>query len=56
MQDNENAFALYQKVGFEYVGDVENRTGDGTIVIERAMFYPMKEGAKPMEGAHEPPV
>lgn len=56
MQDNDNAFALYEKCGFEYVGDVENRTGDGTIVIERAMFYRIEPGAQPMQGAHEPPI
>jgi hypothetical protein len=24
--------------------------------VEHAMFYPIKPGAKPMEGAHAPPV
>jgi ribosomal protein S18 acetylase RimI-like enzyme len=56
MQDNDNAFALYQKLGFRYIGDVENRTGDGRIVIERAMFYEIKPGARPMDKAHEAPV
>lgn len=56
MRDNHNAFTLYQKCGFRYLGDVDNRTGDGTIVVERAMFYAIKPGASPMEGAHAPPV
>jgi len=56
MQDNDNAYALYRRMGFEYLGDVDNRTGDGTIVVERAMFYRIKEGAAPMAKAHEPPV
>jgi len=56
MQDNDNAFALYRKMGFEYLGDVDNQTGDGTIVVERAMFYRIKDGAAPMDKAHAPPV
>lgn len=56
MMDNHAAFALYQKVGFAYHGDVENRVGDGRIVIERAMFYTIKPGAQPMGGLHAPPV
>ncbi len=56
MRDNHNAFALYEQCGFQYYADVDNRTGDGTIVVERAMFYPIKPGAMPMEGEHAPPV
>jgi len=56
MQDNDNAFALYQKVGFRYLKDVENVVGDGRIVIERALFYEIKPGAEPMSGPHRPPV
>ena len=56
MLDNDVAFALYQKVGFRYLGNVDNIQGDGKHVIERALFYPIKPGAKPMEGAHKPPV
>ena len=55
-QDNERAFALYQKVGFQYLRDVENRTGDGRLVIERAMFLALKPGAQPIDGPHQPPV
>ncbi len=30
--------------------------GDGRIVIERAMFYTIKPGARPMGGLRAPPV
>jgi ribosomal protein S18 acetylase RimI-like enzyme len=56
MQDNDNAFALYQKMGFVCYGDVENTVGDGSIVVERALFYEIVPGAKPMQGPHGPPV
>ena len=56
MQDNGRAFALYQNVGFRHYKDVDNLQGDGSMVVERAMFYPIKPGAKPMQRAHEPPV
>ncbi len=56
MLDNERAFALYKKVGFRYTGEVENLTGDGTPVIERAMFYEIKPGARPFDRPHCPPV
>ena len=56
MQHNHSAFALYEKAGFKYYADVENVVGDGRIEIERAMFYEIKPGAKPMEGKHRAPV
>ncbi|MCP4403161.1 MAG: GNAT family N-acetyltransferase [bacterium] len=56
MPDNHNAFALYQKCGFKYYADVDNRQGDDTVVVERAMFYAIRPSAKPMEGEHAPPV
>lgn len=56
MMDNHAAFALYRKMGFSYYGDVENRVGDGRIVIERGMFYAIKPGARPVGGLHAPPV
>lgn len=54
--DNHGAFALHTKMGFVHYKDVENRVGDGRIVVERAMFYAIRPGAKPMEGIHGPPV
>ncbi len=56
MQDNDRAFALYQKVGFRYLGDVNNTVGDGRVVVERAMFYEIKPGALPMQKAHKAPI
>ncbi len=56
MPDNHRAYALYEKVGFQYHGDVENVTGDGRVVTERAMFYEITPGAAPYDGPHEPPV
>ena len=54
--ENPRAFALYQKCGFQYLGDVENQMGEGKVRIERCMFLPLKKGAKPMEEPHAPPV
>ena len=55
--DNHRAFALYEKIGFSHWGDVENVLGDGTIVTERAMYYPIKPGSQPPKGSrHAPPV
>jgi ribosomal protein S18 acetylase RimI-like enzyme len=54
--DNERAFALYQRVGFEYYADVKNLQGGGIWVTERAMFYRIKPGAQPMTEPHQPPV
>ena len=54
--DNERAFALYQKVGFEYYKDVENLQGDGTLEVERAMFFPIAPDAEPGETPHAPPI
>jgi ribosomal protein S18 acetylase RimI-like enzyme len=56
MMDNHNAFALYRKCGFVYYKNVENVTGDGTVVVERGMFLALKPGAQPMSGPHRPPA
>jgi len=56
MQHNDRAFELYKKVGFKYVGDVDNVTGDGTIVVERKMFLPLNEGAQPSSRDFKPPI
>lgn len=56
MQHNERAFALYRKMGFEHVGDVDNVTGDGRHVVERKMFLALKAGASPSTRAFKPPV
>lgn len=56
MQHNDRAFALYRKMGFEHVGDVDNVTGDGRHVVERKMFLALKAGAKPSTREFRPPV
>ena len=56
MPDNERAFHLYQSCGFQYLGDVENVTGDGRIVTERKMFLPLKAGASPSDREFKPPA
>ena len=54
--ENDRAFALYEKMGFEHVGDVDNVTGDGRHVIERKMFLSLKEGAQPSSREFKPPI
>lgn len=53
---NARAFALYQKMGFQYLGDVDNVAGDGRVVVERWMFLPLVPVAQPPVRAHQPPV
>lgn len=45
MPDNDRAFHLYQKLGFEYFGKVEYQTASGETEWERGMFLPLVEGA-----------
>lgn len=54
--DNARAFSLYQTVGFRYHRDVETVQGDGTVEVERAMFYAIQPGAQPADTPHAPPV
>ncbi len=56
MMDNDRAYALYRKVGFEHFKDVENLQGTGEWVVERAMIYRFVPGAAPMQEPHRPPV
>lgn len=56
MLTNDRAFHLYQEIGFRYLGDVDNATGDGRVVRERHMFLPLREGAAPSPREHGPPV
>jgi ribosomal protein S18 acetylase RimI-like enzyme len=53
---NEKAFSLYEKMGFKNLGQVDNRSGNGRIVNEWHMFYPIVPNAVPPERSHEPPV
>ncbi len=54
--ENERAFHLYEKSGFQYLDDVENMAGDGRVVCERRMFLPLKEGASVPVREFKPPV
>jgi ribosomal protein S18 acetylase RimI-like enzyme len=54
--DNHRAYALYEKVGFTFIKEVETHLGDGSVRIERCMFLPLKEGALPLSEPHRPPV
>ena len=54
--DNDRAYALYEKVGFKFIRDVETFLGDGSVRVERCMFLPLREGAKPMSEPHRSPV
>ena len=56
MTDNDGAFRLYRKLGFEHYKDVENLQGTGEWVVERAMFYRIKPDAQPGSESHQPPV
>jgi len=55
MQHNDRAFALYQKMGFRYIENVDNYDGDGRLIVERWMFLPLKPDAKPVKREHKPP-
>lgn len=54
--DNEHAYALYVKLGFIYQGKVENVAGDGRVVVEKKLFLPLKEGARPSDRKFQPPA
>ena len=54
--DNARAFALYRKLGFRHYADVANLQGDGSVETERAMFYEIMPGARPLDTPHAPPV
>jgi ribosomal protein S18 acetylase RimI-like enzyme len=53
---NERALRLYQRVGFEEIGETDNIAGDGRIVRERRMFVALKPGARPRERSFKPPA
>jgi RimJ/RimL family protein N-acetyltransferase len=52
---NARAFRLYQRVGFEHVGDVDNVAGDGRVVREHRMFLALKRGARAETRTFKPP-
>ncbi|MEY4940266.1 MAG: hypothetical protein RIQ93_2001 [Verrucomicrobiota bacterium] len=53
---NDRALRLYQRAGFQDVGVVENRAGDGRILRERRMFLALRPGATPAPRDFKPPV
>lgn len=55
MRHNDRAFHVYQKMGFQYYGDVENIIADGTVIYERGLFLPLKAGAKLPQSKHACP-
>jgi RimJ/RimL family protein N-acetyltransferase len=56
LPENGRAFALYEKCGFRHYADVPNLDGSGRTIVERAMFYEIKPGARPLDKPHAPPV
>ncbi len=54
--DNEPAYNLYTSVGFKCLGQVDNVAGDGRVVREWHMYYPLKRGAVPPPREHCSPV
>ena len=54
--ENERAFQLYEKSGFQYLDDVKNIAGDGRVVRERRMFLPLKKGASAPAREFKPPA
>ncbi len=53
---NGRALRLYQKIGFEMAGEVDNVAGDGRVVREYRMFLPLRPGARPPARDFRPPV
>lgn len=56
MPGNDAAFNLYKKMGFVYIGDVDNVQANKTVVKERRMFLALRPGAKPLIKDFKPPV
>lgn len=54
--DNEPAYELYTGMGFKCLGQVDNIAGDGRVVREWHMYYPLKPGIVPPPREHCSPV
>lgn len=54
--DNHGAFALYEKIGFICLGQVDNLTGDGRMIKEWHMYYPIKPDVVPPPREHCAPM
>lgn len=47
--ENERAFHVYRKLGFQYLGDVPTHDRHGAAIRERRLFLPLRPGAHPVE-------
>jgi ribosomal protein S18 acetylase RimI-like enzyme len=56
MIENERAATLYEGIGFKRLNQVDNLAGDGRIMKEWHMFYPIKPDTQPPSRTHAPPV
>ena len=54
--DNKPGQILYEKMGFVRNGTVDNVAGDGRIITEWLMYYPIKHGVVPPPREHRSPV
>ncbi len=54
--DNKAAYSLYEKVGFKCLGQVDNVAGDGRVLKEWHMYYPIKPDVLPPPREHCAPV
>ncbi|MCK5735078.1 MAG: GNAT family N-acetyltransferase, partial [Spirochaetaceae bacterium] len=54
--DNKPGQALYEKMGFISLGQVDNTSGDGKITKEWHMYYPIEPGVIPPPRVHDFPV
>ena len=54
--DNKTAFALYEKTGFKCLGQVNNVSGDGRIIKEWHLYYPIKPDVTPPPREHRAPI
>lgn len=53
---NKLALRLYLRVGFEFVGEVDNIAGDGRTVRERRMLLALKAGVRLPDRTFKPPT
>jgi ribosomal protein S18 acetylase RimI-like enzyme len=54
--DNKPGQILYEKMGFKKNGTVDNLAGDGRVIKEWHMFYPLKPAVVPPPREHRAPV
>ena len=54
--DNDRAYKLYIKMGFQYLRDTDIFAEDGCVMRERMMFLALVPGARPEKHDFKPPV